>query len=99
MKKTMSIILSNCKSGHEVEIMSDFESTVDALFMLQELVEHVSQRTKVSADLLLELLQVGHGAHIVLHPDTIRKTDDDVAVALWKELEHRIEANMRASEE
>lgn len=95
---SLHILQSNCKSGHEVEIKSEFESTVDALFMLQELVEHVSQRTKVDADLLLELLKVGHGAVIYTRPETIRKTDD-VAVALWKELEHRIEANMRASEE
>lgn len=99
MINSMRILQSNCKSGHEVNIESEFESTVDALFMLQELVEHVSQRTKVSADLLLELLQVGHGAYLVTRPEAIRKTDDDVAVALWKELEHRIEANMRASEE
>lgn len=96
---SLHILQSNCKSGHEVEIKSEFESTIDALFMLQELVEHVSQRTKVSADLLLELLQVGHGAYLVTRPDSIRKTDEEVAVALWKELEHRIEANMRASEE
>lgn len=96
---SLHILQSNCKSGHEVEIKSEFESTVDALFMLQELVEHVSQRTKVSADLLLELLKVGHGAMIYSRPETIQKTDDAVAVALWKELEHRIEAEMRASEE
>lgn len=99
MKSSLSIIQSDCKTGHEVEIKSEFESTIDAIFMLQELVEHVSQRTKVSADLMLELLQAGHGAFLVTHPDTIRKTDYAVAVALWKELEHRIEANMRASEE
>ena len=96
---SLRILHSNCKSGCEVDIKSEFDSTIDALFMLQELVEHVSQRTKVSADLLLELLQVGHGAYLVTRPEAIRKTDDDVAVALWKELEHRIEANMRASEE
>ena len=99
MKNTMSIILSNCKSGHEVNIESEFESTIDALFMLQELVGHVSQKTKVSGDLIIELLHVGHGAYLINNPDAIRKTDNDVAVALWKELEHRIEANMRASEE
>ena len=96
---SLQILQSNCKSGHEVEIKSEFESTVDAIFMLQELVEHVSQRTKVSADLLLELLQVGHGAYIINHPDTIRETENDAAVALWKELEHRVEAVLRASEE
>lgn len=85
-------------SGHEVDIKSEFESPIDALFMLQELVEHVSRTTKVSADLVIDLLRVGHGAYIN-NPDTIKKTDDVVAVALWKELEHRIEAEMRASEE
>ena len=79
---SLRILHSNCKSGCEVDIKSEFESTVDALFMLQELVEHVSQRTKVSADLLLELLQVGHGAYLVTNPDTIKKTNNEVAVAL-----------------
>ena len=95
MKNLISII----KSGHEVKIISEFESTIDVLFMLQELVGHVSQKTKVSGDLIIQLLQVGHGAYLINNPDAIKKTDNDVAVALWKELEHRIEANMRASEE
>jgi len=67
--------------------------------MLQELVGHVSQKTKVSGDLIIELLHAGHGAYLINNPDAIKKTDEEVAVALWKELEHRIEANMRASEE
>ena len=87
------------KSGHEVEITAKFEHPLDAIFMLQECVEHVSRVTKVSADLLLGLLQVGHGAYLMTDPDVIKKTDEDAAIALWKELEHRIEANMRASEE
>lgn len=95
MKNLINII----KSGHEVKIISEFESTIDALFMLQELVGHVSQKTKVSGDLILQLLQVGHGAYLINNPDAIRKTDNDVAIAIWKELEHRIEANMRASDE
>ena len=96
MKDIMCII----RSGHEVEINSEFESTLDAIMMLQELVEYVSQRTKVSVDLLLELLRVGHRAYLITIPDiTIKETDEEVAIALWKELEHRIEANMRASEE
>lgn len=95
MKNLINII----KSGHEVKIISEFESTIDALFMLQELVGHVSQKTKVSGDLIIDLLHVGHGAYLINNPDAIKKTDEKVAVALWKELEHRIEANMRASEE
>lgn len=95
MKNLINII----KSGHEVNIISEFDSTVDALFMLQELVGHVSQKTKVDGDMIIELLQVGHGAYLLNNPDVIKKTDDAVAVALWKELEHRIEANLRASEE
>ena len=95
MKNLMNVI----KSGHEVKIISEFDSTIDALFMLQELVGHVSQKTKVSGDMIIELLQVGHGAYLINNPDAIKKTDEAVAVALWKELEHRIEANMRASEE
>ena len=95
MKNLMNVI----KSGHEVKIISEFDSTIDALFMLQELVGHVSQKTKVSGDLIIELLQVGHGAYLINNPDAIKKTDEAVAVALWKELEHRIEADMRASEE
>lgn len=94
MKNLMNVI----KSGHEVKIISEFDSTIDALFMLQELVGHVSQKTKVSGDLIIELLQVGHGAYLINNPDAIKKTDEAVAVALWKELEHRIEADMRASE-
>ena len=65
------------QSGHEVDIQSEFESTIDALFMLQELIEHVSQRTKVDVNLMLELLTVGHGAYLVTIPDTIKKTDND----------------------
>ena len=95
MKNLINII----KSGHEVKIISEFDSTIDALFMLQELVGHVSQKTKVSGDMIIELLQVGHGAYLINNPDAIKKTDEAVAVALWKELEHRIEAEMRASEE
>lgn len=95
MKNLIHII----KSGHEVKIISEFESTIDALFMLQELIEHVSLKTEVDVNLMLELLAVGHGAYLVTNPDTIKKTNNEVAVALWKELEHRIEAEMRASEE
>lgn len=95
----MKNIINIVKSGHEVKIISEFDSTIDALFMLQELVGHVSQKTKVSGDLIIELLHVGHGAYLINNPDAIKKTDEEVAVALWKELEHRIEANMRASEE
>ena len=87
------------ENGHEVDIKSEFEHPLDAIYMLQELVEHVSRTTKVSANLILDLLQVGHGAYLLNNPDVIKKTDDAVAVALWKELEHRIEANLRASEE
>lgn len=95
MKNLMNVI----KSGHEVKIISEFDSTIDALFMLQELVGHVSQKTKVSGDMIIDLLKVGHGAYLINNPDAIKETDEAVAVALWKELEHRIEANMRASEE
>lgn len=95
MKDIMCII----KSGHEIDIKTEFNSTIDALFMLQELVGHVSEVTKVSGDLILELLQVGHGAYLINNPDAIKKTDEEVTIALWKELEHRIEASMRASEE
>lgn len=95
MKNLMNVI----KSGHEVKIISEFDHPLDAIYMLQELVEHVSRKTKVSGDLIIELLQVGHGAYLINNPDAIKKTDEAVAVALWKELEHRIEANMRASEE
>lgn len=83
------------KKGSEVEISGIYENRIDQLFLLQEIIESMSRRLDLDVNFILEMMKCGHKIYMDCDRECVEHTSIDAAMAIARELEHKIEATLR----
>mgnify|MGYP007038193236 CR=1 FL=1 len=83
------------KKGSEVEISGIYESKIDQLYLLQEIIESMSKRLDVDVKFILDVMEAGHKVFKEFDRECVEHTSIDAAMAIARELEHKIEATLR----
>ena len=83
------------KKGSEVEISGIYESKIDQLYLLQEIIESMSKRLDIDVKFILDVMEVGHKVFKEFDRECVEHTSILAAMAIVRELEHKIEAKLR----
>ena len=94
----MSAFINAKEVGSDFKITCGFSGKLDAVKILQNIVEHISKETRIHVGLLLNIINVGHKAYELVDPDVVKKTSTDDVIALMRELEQNIEPRLRGSD-
>ena len=70
------------KKGSEVEISGIYESKIDQLYLLQEIIESMSKRLDIDVKFILDVMEVGHKVFKEFDRECVEHTSIDAAMAI-----------------